>query len=40
VAVEIDVRGQPDVASLATAFEGIQGVVEVTTTDLASVVDY
>jgi len=39
VAVEIDVRGQPDVTPLATAFEGIDGVVEVTTTDLASVVD-
>ncbi len=39
VAVEIDVRGQPDVAPLATAFEGIDGVVEVTTTDLTSVVD-
>jgi putative Mg2+ transporter-C (MgtC) family protein len=39
VAVEIDVRGQPTVTPLATAFEGIDGVVEVTTTDLSSVVD-
>jgi putative Mg2+ transporter-C (MgtC) family protein len=39
VAVEIDVRGQPDVTPLATVFDGIDGVVEVTTSDLASVVD-
>jgi putative Mg2+ transporter-C (MgtC) family protein len=39
VAVEIDVRGQPDVAPLATALEGLDGVLEVSTTDLSSSVD-
>ena len=39
MAVEIDVRGQPEVAPLATAFEGIDGVVEVTTTDLTGTID-
>jgi putative Mg2+ transporter-C (MgtC) family protein len=35
VAVEIDVLGQPDVVPLATALEGVDGVLEVTTTDLS-----
>ncbi len=35
VAVEIDVRGQPEVEPLATALEGMDGVFEVTTTDLS-----
>ena len=39
VAVQIDVRGQPDVEPLASALEGMDGVFEVTTTDLSSSVD-
>jgi putative Mg2+ transporter-C (MgtC) family protein len=39
VAVAIDVRGQPDVEPLASALEGMDGVFEVTTTDLSSSVD-
>lgn len=39
VAVEIDVRGQPDVEPLATTLEGIDGVIEVTTADLSGVAD-
>jgi len=39
VAVDIDVRGQPDVEPLATALDEMDGVLEVTTTDLASGAD-
>jgi hypothetical protein len=39
VAVEIDVRGQPNVEPLATAFDGMDGVLEVSTTDLSGVAD-
>jgi putative Mg2+ transporter-C (MgtC) family protein len=39
VSVEIDVRGQPDVEPLATALDEVDGVIEVTTTDLSGSVD-
>jgi hypothetical protein len=39
VAVTLDVRGQPDVEPLAVAFDELDGVLEVTTTELASSVD-
>lgn len=39
VAVALDVRGQPDVQPLAVAFNELQGVVEVSTTELASAVE-
>jgi putative Mg2+ transporter-C (MgtC) family protein len=39
VAVEIDVRGQPNVEPLAMALDEVDGVLEVTTTDVASSVD-
>jgi len=39
VAVEIDVRGQPHVEPLATAFDEMEGVLEVITTDPTSVPD-
>jgi putative Mg2+ transporter-C (MgtC) family protein len=39
VAVQMNVRGQPDVDPLAVALEGVDGVLEVTTTDLSSSVD-
>jgi putative Mg2+ transporter-C (MgtC) family protein len=39
VAVQLDVRGQPTVDPLAVALEGVDGVLEVSTTDLSSSVD-
>ncbi len=39
VAVTLDVRGQPDVEPLAVALDEIEGVLEVTTTELSSSVD-
>lgn len=39
VAVALDVRGQPDVQPLAVAFNELQGVVEVSTTELSSAVE-
>jgi putative Mg2+ transporter-C (MgtC) family protein len=39
VAVALDVRGQPDVEPLAVAFNELEGVVEVSTTELSSSVD-
>jgi putative Mg2+ transporter-C (MgtC) family protein len=39
VAVEIDVRGQPDIEPLATALDEVDGVLEVITTDPSGSVD-
>jgi putative Mg2+ transporter-C (MgtC) family protein len=39
VSVELDVRGQPEVEPLAVALEGVDGVLEVTTTDLSNTTD-
>jgi putative Mg2+ transporter-C (MgtC) family protein len=39
VAVMLEVRGQPAIDSLATALDGLDGVTEVTTSDLAEAAD-
>jgi hypothetical protein len=39
VAVMLEVRGQPSIDSLATALDGLDGVIEVTTSDLAEAAD-
>jgi putative Mg2+ transporter-C (MgtC) family protein len=39
VAVTMEVRGQPDIGSLATALDELHGVLEVTTSDLAEAAD-